>query len=150
MVLLKFSFFSLCRLYHKLPNKRYVHSFHSFSQVQMEQMEKLDLVTVLDKLSCKSFREFYTPFLLNSFVEHVPVLHICSFFLLSVLVPRFPVYLFRQSGYCFSLAGAPFFALNTWSAEKTFQTLIAKWGTNLTLLDKKHFNIKFSLKMGLS
>lgn len=66
------------------------------------QMERLNLVIVLGKLSCKSFQEFYAPFLLNSFLEQVPILHICSFFLLPILVPRFPVYLFRQSGYYFS------------------------------------------------
>lgn len=69
------------------------------------------------KLSCKSFQEFYAPFLLKSFLEHVPVFHICSFFLHPILVPRFPVYHFRQSGFCFSLGGAPSFALSTWSFE---------------------------------
>lgn len=77
------------------------------------QIERFNLVIVLDKLSCKSFQGFYTPFLLNSLLEHGPILHICSFFLFSILVPRFPVYPFRQSGHCFSLGGAPFFALNT-------------------------------------
>lgn len=58
-----------------------------FLQAQMEQIcackkkkKSLDLVIVLGKLSCKSFQEFYAPFLLNSFLEHVPILHIHSFF----------------------------------------------------------------------
>lgn len=55
--------------------------FFFFLQVQIEQMERLDLVIIFHKLSCKSFQEFYAPFLLNSFLEHVPILHICSFFL---------------------------------------------------------------------
>lgn len=81
-------------------------------KVQMGQMERLNLVIVLGKLLWKSVQEFYTPFLLNSFLEHVPILHICSFFLLPILVPRFPVYLFRQSGYYFSQGGALSFALS--------------------------------------
>lgn len=117
LVQLKFSFSSLCWLYHQLPNKPYKHSFCNFSQVQMEQMERLNLVIVLGKLFCKSFQEFYAPFLLNSFLEHVPILHICSFFLFPIRVPSFPVYLFRQSGYYFSQGRTPSFALSNWAFE---------------------------------
>lgn len=94
-----------------------IRALSTTSTVQIKQMQRQIWWPSSSKLFCKSFQEFYAPFLLNSFLEHVPILHICSFFLLPTLVPRSPVYLFSQSGYCFSLGGGPSFALSTWSFE---------------------------------
>lgn len=83
-------------------------------QVQREQTERLgsgDCPPV--SFPINHSKNSMPLFLLNSFLEQIPILHICSFFLFPILVPRFPVYHFRQSGSAFHweehppLHGAP-------------------------------------------
>lgn len=75
------TFLPLVALSQILPSQCYEHSFHSFFTCVNGANRKAWIWWLSSgKLSCKSFQEFYAPFLLNSFLEHVPILHICSFF----------------------------------------------------------------------